>query len=140
MIKRTEKQAQFRVSLTNSEKKGVGLPKLLLKSGLHRSSRSTKTIAWWRDTTEVQIEQSIGKKPVSYMDANDSVLQELAVILDIRRSPRNLPLSWRLQRSIGHLKSSLLRTTAFPDVLTPRKKPLTTSKSAPKALLSYGKV
>ena len=140
MKKRAENQRQSRASLTNSEKKGVGLPKLLLKGAVCRGSRSTKTIEWWRDNAEVQFEQPVGKERATYLDANDSVLQELAIILDIRRSPRNLPLSSRLQHSIGHLKSSLPRSTALPNVLTPRKKPLTISKSAPKALLSYGKV
>ncbi len=137
---RADNQSQFRASLSNSEKKGVELPKLLVKGGVHRGNRSTKAIEWWRASTEMQFPEPVGKKRATYLDANDSVLLELAIILDIRRSSRKLPLSSRLQHSIGHLKSSLLRTAALPNVLTPLKKPLTTSKSAPKALLSYRKV
>jgi hypothetical protein len=59
--------------LSNSEKKGVELPKLLVKGGVHRGNKSTKAIEWWRASTEVQFPEPVGKKRATYLDAAGTV-------------------------------------------------------------------
>ena len=152
MRKRGGNPGLLRGWLPAAERKSTGAPKLLGKrADLGRPRKKSKSVKslWemWREGSQTPFDPSMASGTATYMDADDSVLQELATILDILYPPPLSPkllLSPRFPRRTNRLKPNpLIHTAASYGLIhpfPPLTKPLLTSKSSPKPVLSHRKV